>query len=151
MSDFDEEEERHLFHLFRSLRVKKPVGPCCPVRRLLLGTVLRRRRGVVRQCHVRRCVVVVAASKDEEKKDDTYFSSSSLLVTSAMVSWPSGLCAAFPREPTATDTYLHPPSPVASMYLRKAAGIFILFVAHTVTDFIAIVAVFSPLPVSVVA
>ena len=94
---------------------------------------------------------VVAASKDEEKKDDTYFSSSSLLVTSAMVSWPSGLCAAFPREPTATDTYLHPPSPVASMYLRKAAGIFILFVAHTVTDFIAIVAVFSPLPVSAVA
>ena len=65
----------YIFHLLRSLRVKKPIGPWYPVRRFLLETIICPRLGGVRWCHV---VVVVAASKDEEEKDGISFSSSSL-------------------------------------------------------------------------
>ena len=67
LSDFDDEEENNLPHLFCPPLVEEPVAPRCPP--------LSRPPTAAGATFV--TVTVVAASKDEEKKDNTPFSSSS--------------------------------------------------------------------------
>ena len=54
----------------RGESVGEPVRPRCPVRRLLLRVILRRRLGIVRRYCIRRCYLLFTSSGDEEEKDD---------------------------------------------------------------------------------